>query len=56
MAMYEYRCKECEKLFTVSETISRHESHKSKPKCPHCGARKSERMWSGFYAKTTSKS
>jgi len=56
MAMYEYRCKECESLFTVSETISQHETKKSKPKCPKCGTRKTERMFSGFYAKTASKS
>lgn len=56
MAMYEYRCKECEHLFTVTQTISEHESHKGKPKCPECGSKKTERLWSGFFAKTASKS
>jgi putative FmdB family regulatory protein len=56
MATYEYRCKECEKLFTVTEAISRHEAHRSNPKCPQCGSRKTARLWSGFFAKTTSKS
>ena len=56
MAMYEYRCQDCEKLFTVQERISEHEEKGSKRKCPHCGGKKSERMYSGFFAKTARKS
>lgn len=56
MAMYEYRCKDCDELFTVTETISQHEAHRKNPPCPECGGKKTERMWSGFYAKTASKS
>lgn len=55
MAVYEYRCEECDELFTVTESISKHEGRK-RPKCPECGSKKTSRMFSGFYAKTASKS
>lgn len=56
MAVYEYRCRECDHTFVVSETISRHEEKKSNPKCPKCGSRKTRQLFSSFFAKTASKS
>ncbi len=56
MPVYEYRCEDCKKLFSITETISTHEGKKGRPKCPQCGGKKTERVFSGFYAKTASKS
>lgn len=55
MAIYEYRCEECEAAFAVTETITEHERHRKPPKCPECGGRKTTRLFTGFFAKTGSK-
>lgn len=54
MPLYEYRCKECSKEFTLRLGISEHE--KKRPKCPKCGSRKLEQQYSAFFAKTAKKS
>ncbi|MFQ5690761.1 MAG: FmdB family zinc ribbon protein [Gemmatimonadota bacterium] len=56
MAVYEYHCDECHEVFSVTETISRHGEHRRSPKCPQCGGRKTRRVYSSFFAKTSSKS
>jgi len=56
MALYEYRCKECEKVFTVRQSISEHESGRKKPECPECGSRRTVQLMSGFYPQTATKS
>jgi putative FmdB family regulatory protein len=54
MPLYEYRCLECRKLFTVRHSISEHD--RKRPKCPKCGSRKVEQQLSSFFAKTAKKS
>ena len=56
MAIYEYRCDDCRKKFTVSQPISDHEAKRKKPACPTCGSRKTRQVFSAFFAKTSSKS
>lgn len=55
MAMYEFVCEDCEKTFTVTERISEHEGHEH-PKCPECGSKKTNQLFSAFFAKTSRKS
>lgn len=54
MARYEYRCEDCAKNFTIAERISQHDEARS-PKCPECGGTNTRRVWSSFFAKTSSK-
>ena len=56
MAIYEYRCDDCRKTFTVSQAISEHEAKPKTPACPKCGSRKTRQLFSTFFAKTSSKS
>ncbi|MFQ5680223.1 MAG: FmdB family zinc ribbon protein [Gemmatimonadota bacterium] len=56
MAIYEYLCQECQHLFSVTETISRHGKHRKPPPCPQCGGSETRRIFSTFFAKTSSKS
>lgn len=57
MAVYEYRCADCDSTFAVTERISQHEKHsRRKPTCPQCKGRRTSRVYSSFYAKTSSKS
>lgn len=55
MATYEYRCKACGHEFEVTETITRHEEKKRPPKCPECKSSRTRRVYSSFFAKTSSK-
>ncbi|MBI3804820.1 MAG: zinc ribbon domain-containing protein [Nitrospirae bacterium] len=48
MPIYEYTCRECKQPFTLLQPLS------AKPEetpCPHCGAQKSERLFSTFASK-----
>jgi putative FmdB family regulatory protein len=54
MPVYEYICSKCQKSFSVTETISQHGSRKAK--CPACGSRSVEQVFSSFFAKTSKKS
>ncbi len=54
MPLYEYRCKECGTTFSLRLHIEEHE--KKRPKCPDCDSRKTEKLYSAFYAKTGKKS
>ncbi len=46
MPLYEYNCPRCKKQF---ELLIR---GREKPKCPHCGSAKLEKLFSTFGAKT----
>ncbi len=56
MAIYEYRCDDSRKTFTVSQRISEHGTKARTPACPKCGSRKTRQLLSTFFAKTSSKS
>ena len=53
MATYEYICKECNKSFSVTQTLKEHETKKAT--CPKCGSRKAEQKISTFFAITSRK-
>lgn len=54
MPTYEYRCENCRKKFTLTQTMTEHGTKKAK--CPKCGSRKVTQLVSTFYAQTASKS
>ena len=57
MAVYEYRCEECDETFTVRERISQHDDEKlDHPVCPHCDSERTIQQFVSFYAKTSVKS
>lgn len=56
MATYEYRCEDCKATFRVSQAISEHDKRHHAPTCPKCHGRRTEQVFSTFFAKTASKS
>jgi len=54
MPTYEFLCKVCQKTFSVIQAMSEH--GKAAIKCSHCGSSHVEQLFSGFFAKTESKS
>ena len=54
MPTYEYRCEDCRKKFERTESISEHET--AKTKCPKCGSKKVATVPSLFFAMTLKKS
>jgi putative FmdB family regulatory protein len=54
MPTYSYRCEKCGKKFERTETISEHETAKSK--CPKCGSKKVSVVPSRVYVVTSKKS
>lgn len=57
MAVYEYRCEECEKDFTVHEPMAEHDDAKREhPVCPGCGSSRTVQLFEPFYPKTSVKS
>jgi putative FmdB family regulatory protein len=54
MPVYDYRCQNCKKKFTLAMTVSAHD--KSKIACPKCGSKKAEQQFSVFYTVTSKKS
>lgn len=55
MAVYEYQCEKCKSTFTITQRISEHEESTPHPKCPECGSKKTHQIFTGFFAKTASK-
>ena len=54
MPVYEFRCKDCRKKFSVVRPVR---ESSGAVKCPKCGKRKPvERIWSRVYAVTSKKS
>lgn len=51
MPFYEYRCKDCNKLFECLISISQADQTQN---CPHCGGRNTEKQLSVFAAKSSS--
>lgn len=54
MATYEYRCEDCNRKFTLIQSISEHE--KTKVACPKCKGKKVRQLISTFTTKTSRKS
>jgi putative FmdB family regulatory protein len=54
MPIYEYRCKKCDKSFTLTMSISEHE--KKTARCPECKSTKVVPQYQPFFAKTSRKS
>ena len=53
MPLYEYRCRDREKLFTVALSLADH--NHVKIQCTGCGSMNVEQVISSFFAKTDSK-
>jgi putative FmdB family regulatory protein len=51
---YEYRCNDCKKTFTRTQTLAEHD--RGKIECPGCGSKNIEQTYSAFYAVTSKKS
>ena len=54
MPVYEYKCLKCDGFFSITERISEHGS--KTVRCPHCKATTVERVFGGFFTKTSKKS
>jgi putative FmdB family regulatory protein len=54
MPVYDYKCVDCKKKFTLTLTVSEHD--KVKVKCPKCGSKKVEQQMASFFAVTSKKS
>jgi putative FmdB family regulatory protein len=54
MPTYEFKCLNCKNKFQITESITKYDSKKIK--CPKCGKGKLERIYSGVYVQTSSKS
>lgn len=54
MPNYEFRCKECKRVFDVRQSIKEHSQ--KLPPCSHCGSKRVEAVLSTFYAQTSRKS
>lgn len=55
MPYYEFECKQCGKTFTVRQTISEHDRHRS-VQCPSCAATEARELISVVNPKTSKKS
>jgi putative FmdB family regulatory protein len=55
MPTYEYRCKDCGKVFEQTVTLHEHEEHKP-PSCPKCKSHNVEQQPTRFQAVTSQKS
>ena len=55
MPVYEFRCNDCRKKFTLVKAVKDYKTGANP--CPKCGKRKGvERVWSQVYAVTSKKS
>jgi len=54
MPTYDFRCGGCRKRFTLTMSIG--ERDRKRIKCPKCGSRRVEAVFSSFFAKTSRKS
>ncbi|MGE0275952.1 MAG: FmdB family zinc ribbon protein [Nitrospiraceae bacterium] len=52
--MYDYTCQDCGKESLLVLTLKEHE--RGEAKCPACGSRKLQQLYSPFIAHTTKKS
>jgi putative FmdB family regulatory protein len=52
MPIYEYRCRECSKVFELLIRASAEESDDSGPHCPQCGSGTPKRLFSLFASRS----
>ena len=55
MPTYEFKCKDCEKIFFLQQTFQEHEKN-PRPACPHCKSKKTEQLFSAVSVITSKKS
>jgi putative FmdB family regulatory protein len=53
MPLYEYRCKDCQKTFTIALSLA--ERSHTTVQCTGCGSKNVEQVISSFFAMTDSK-
>lgn len=54
MPMYDYKCLDCGKESLIAATLKEHEA--GDVKCPACGSKKLQQLYSSFTAHTSKKS
>ncbi len=54
MPVYDYRCEKCNKKFSLTLTIAKHDAKKAM--CPKCKSKRVKQLPSTFFAVTSSKS
>ena len=54
MPVYDFKCEDCRKRFTLTLTLSQKSS--ARIKCPKCDSRKVEQQYSAVYTVTSKKS
>ncbi len=54
MPTYDFRCADCRKKFSLTMSIT--DRDRKRIKCPKCGSRRVEPVFSSFFAKTSRKS
>lgn len=54
MPVYDYKCRKCRKSFSTTESITAHGT--KKVHCPSCKSVQVDRVFGGFFAKTSKKS
>lgn len=53
MPNYEFRCKDCNRVFELHQSVEEHV--RKKPSCPHCNSNQVEAVFSTFFAQTSRK-
>ena len=54
MPVYDYKCLKCDETFSITERMAEHGT--KTVLCPRCKAKKVERVFGGFFARTSRKS
>lgn len=54
MPIYDYKCLDCNKEFTVIQTLKEHEEGETE--CPNCKGKNIKRLLGTFFASTSKKS
>lgn len=53
MPIYEYRCRDCGRVFDRAERLAEH--GRAHPACPSCSKQHVEQVFTSFFAKTSRK-
>lgn len=55
MPLYEYKCSDCTKIFSLQRSVKEHENEPT-PLCPHCGSKNVKSHFSSVFVVTSKKS